>query len=61
MGVFQVCKSGFNCTILAAFNVSSYIVYDLLHSVHEGLGIYAGALLILYVYLKGLGLGLFYI
>ena len=44
--------------MLAAFNAGGDGLYGLLHSVYAGLGMYVVALLILYMCLKGLGLGL---
>ena len=58
-GELQVCKYGFSWTLLAAFNVGGDSAHGLLHTVHGGLGMYVVVLLILYIYFKGLGLGLF--
>ena len=57
--VLQVCKYGFSCTVLAAFNVGSDVIYGLLHTVHRVLGMYVVAVFILYICVKGLGLSLF--
>ena len=57
--MLQVCKCGFSWTLLVAFNVGGDGVYGLLYTVYRGFVMYIVVLLILYIYLKGLGLGLF--